>query len=318
MLLNQYKIAIKNIYCRIFGKYSFIAADITNHCNLRCPFCVNDFKSADQRPIKMREDTFRQLIKLIPLARSGHFFLSCSFEPTLHPDMAEYFSIIPNSYRKRVFFTTNLCKKLSEKEIKAIANSGFRHINISLDTFNPALFEQLRKGSRFDIFISNLERLCLACKKSKSPPKIRYITIALRPNLADLKKIVERCQKEFLASENEIRYCFNVPHLSAQWKAESLPTAADWQKIQQEMSNLSHRITIIPPPPNYYKLNHLESGKSSFNPVYFPLDLNKEEIALRCDADGILRLIGREKAISINLNILRNPKKALKALIRSL
>lgn len=45
--------------------YKFIAADITSNCNLRCPFCINDF-SAIKGNLFMTEDTFDKALTLLP------------------------------------------------------------------------------------------------------------------------------------------------------------------------------------------------------------------------------------------------------------
>jgi len=62
----------------------FIAADIVNNCNLRCPLCLVDYSSVTKTDL-MSEETFVGLPTLIRSVPEGGFWLSCLHEPTLHP-----------------------------------------------------------------------------------------------------------------------------------------------------------------------------------------------------------------------------------------
>lgn len=105
-------------------KYDFISFDITSNCNLRCPFCLNDFSKIKGNTNVTRE-TFRKVISLIPLIKeTGSFYFSCLFEPTLHPNFSELLYEIPEEYRSKVFFTTNLAKTISDEDIKKLSLSG--------------------------------------------------------------------------------------------------------------------------------------------------------------------------------------------------
>lgn len=95
-------------------QYSFISADITSNCNLRCPYCVNDWGSIKGNTF-MTKETFEKAIALLPLIKDdGCFRFSCIFEPTIHPEFTELLRMIPEKDRKKVFFTTNLAKRLSD------------------------------------------------------------------------------------------------------------------------------------------------------------------------------------------------------------
>ena len=62
-----------------FQPISHIALDITDNCNLRCPFCVVDYADV-RRTNLMSEATFRSALRLIPYVTAGNFWLSCLHE----------------------------------------------------------------------------------------------------------------------------------------------------------------------------------------------------------------------------------------------
>jgi hypothetical protein len=62
----------------------FIAADIVNNCNLRCPLCLVDYSSVTKTDL-MSEETFVGLPTLIRSVPEGGFWLFCLHELTLHP-----------------------------------------------------------------------------------------------------------------------------------------------------------------------------------------------------------------------------------------
>ena len=151
----------------------------------------------------MDDQTLAKAMTLLPLVDDGKFMFSCAFEPTLHPHFIDLLKKIPGQYRKKVFFTTNLTTKLSDDFLRELSETDIHHINISLDSFNPVLFERLRKGAKFATFIDNLERLVrIFSRNSKSPP-IRYVTMVLKSNLNEIPELFERCHTEYHASENE-------------------------------------------------------------------------------------------------------------------
>ena len=60
----------------------------------------------------MTEQTFRALIRLAPAVPDGGFWLSCLHAPTLHPMLGDFIELIPQAFRKKFWFTTNLTRPL--------------------------------------------------------------------------------------------------------------------------------------------------------------------------------------------------------------
>ena len=222
------------------GSYTHIMNDITNDCNLRCPFCNNDFSKV-RETIFMSKTTFEKVLQLLPLADS-RFFFSCKFEPSIHPQFIEYLEMIPDEFKSKTFFTTNLVKTLSDETIERLSKLKISYINISVESFDPAVYESLRKGAKFSSFINNLERLVRAFSRSDQAPKLRYVTMVLKPNIHDLTNILELCSKKYLAQQNEFRGTHNGP--GDDWQKDNFVSPEDWTQVERSLSQMPYNYRI--------------------------------------------------------------------------
>lgn len=228
-----------------YKQYDNIFNDINNSCNCRCLFCANDF-SKISKPIFMSKTTFRKVLELLPLTRN-RFFFSCGFEPTLHPQFIEFLKMIPKHFRKKVLFTTNLATEISDEVIWELSQLELSHINISFESFNPTVYESLRKGARFERFIDNLKRLTSVFLKSPKAPPLRYIIMILRQNLIEIPHILERCFKEYLSTENEFRSSFEVSHVPDEWKKKNFVSDGEYEQLGKHLNKMPYKFCIYRP-----------------------------------------------------------------------
>lgn len=297
--------------------YDFVAVDITNNCNLRCPFCVNDFSKVKATQF-MDDITFKKIIQLLPMVADGKFFLSCLYEPTLHPRFIEIINAIPSEYRKKVFFTTNLSKTLSDETIKSLSKSNIHHINISLDSFDSSVFEQIRKGGEFTRFMDNLERLVSCFSNNTQAPDIRFITVVFKVNFDEIPKMVEKCATQYSAQEHEIRYMYNYHQIPEKWRKEMIIAYDKWEELEQKLKNSPHKYLLAKPPKGYYESTLIKPLGTENNNNFTPLNLAYEPKALRIDAFGNVALHNREEEFHININIIRNPSVLFKNILKSI
>src|SRR5258708_13302414 len=73
--------------------FSYIAADIVNNCNLRCPFCVVDYSDVTKTEI-MSDQTFTRMLGMLRSVPTPGFWLSCLHEPTLHPRLNHFLEMV--------------------------------------------------------------------------------------------------------------------------------------------------------------------------------------------------------------------------------
>jgi len=262
--------------------FEFIALDTTNNCNLRCPFCFNDFATVGPRTLT-RQIFVARVLQLFPLV-SGRVFFSCLFEPAIHPDFLDLLDMIPRKEQPKVFFTTNLALPLEDDFFRRLSRLRLAFINISVDSFNPATYRSLRRGGRLEHHLANLERLAATFANATTPPPLHVITMALKPNYTEIPRLVERCARDFGVVDHEIRYVYANSSTSAGWKHDNLLTPEEWLGLQTDCRGLP--CTIYPPPAGYftddrapYSMPAGESGREPADPV-----------GLRISSDGRVEL----------------------------
>jgi len=308
----------KGVQKFVFGlpAFEFIVADITDNCNLRCPFCINDFRQASKN-VFMTSTTFDKMVDLLPLVPNGKFFLSCLFEPSLHPQFFEFLERIPPRLRKKAAFTTNLSKAFSDDDIRRLSRIKLHHINISLETFDSARYEKLRRGGRFEQFMVNLERIGRRFSESADAPSLRFITVILQANLAEIPEIVETCSVKYRSIGHELRYVYEAPHLSLDWKKENLPAAVEWERLKRWAKGIPYPNDVVPPPPGYFARDLQPYGRpvESVSGLRTPAPAARPLAALQIDSRGRVTLSGTD--IHTGLDAVRTPRRFIKKWARS-
>jgi len=230
-----------------FELLSFVAMDIVNNCNLRCPFCLFDYKDTKSTKF-MSEETFDAALRLIPHAGDGNFWLSCLHEPSLHPDFLRLIERIPRQWRRKVMFTTNLAKRMPDSYFESLAASGVHHINVSVESLVPEIFERMRKGARFRIFQENWDKMIAAWKAAAAPPKLRYIMMAYRSNKAEIPGLVKYLREERCGQEVEIRYTYDMEHIPADFRAAEYLLDEDWDWLAEQLAIYPADEVLLTPP----------------------------------------------------------------------
>ncbi len=167
----------KNFILRDFPIH--IDIEVTNRCNLRCTFC-------DKLPLlkpgqigDMDLSLYREIID----EGSEHSLwgakLSYRGESLMHPDIIEMVSYAKKKGILDLYLNTN-GMLLKDGMADRLIDAGLDRISISVDGTDPAEFEKMRKGARFDAIMRNIDRLMdLRQKKNAPNPKIRVQTVRL-------------------------------------------------------------------------------------------------------------------------------------------
>ena len=233
---------------REWNPIRYIALDVVDNCNLRCPFCLFDYTGVN-RTNAMDPAAFASTLRLAPLTTLGNFWLSCLHEPTLHPQFEALLDGIPQEQRRKVFYTTNLAKRMPQSYYELLAGSGLHNLNISIESFDPAIYERMRKGAKHRIFSANWDIMLDAFARGSAPPKVRYIMMAYRSNLAELPTLVRRLREEKQAWQVEVRFTYPEPHIPAAFCEAEFLEDADWAWLREQFAGYDPNEVILIAPP---------------------------------------------------------------------
>lgn len=239
---------LKNIYIIIkeylFGRWFSMGIDVTNNCNLRCPFCYNEFKDSNLEA--MTTETFSKVIKLFPLVLT-RIRLSCNYEPFLNSNFINMLKMIPPGFIKRVGFSTNLTTLLSRAQIEEISRIQLKYINISVDSLTKTTYESFRKGAIggvFDQFMANLDAFANILPKFNKYTKLRYTVMVFKDSYQESGHILKTLSEKYLASEVEFRRASVLPHKNEWIKKHSI-SDSDWLRLIEDLKNLPFKHKMV-------------------------------------------------------------------------
>jgi len=233
---------------RDYQPIMLVAGDIVDNCNLRCPFCLYDYTNVRTTNV-MDEATLDAALRFLPYVTDSNFWFSCLHEPTLHPELMRYIDKVPRAFRRKIFYTTNLARRMPDAYYAWLADAGLHHINISIESRVPEIYEKMRKGARFRIFQENWDALIEAASLHPDPTPIRYIAMVYRSNYRELPGLIKYLLEERRASLIELRYTFVLPWQPAAFCETEFLDPAGWLWLRDQLAGYSaEQVRLIMPP----------------------------------------------------------------------
>lgn len=154
-----------------------VSAELTNHCNLKCPECPSGSGTMTREKGFMNIDLFRRVIaELNPWL----FYLNLWFqgEPMLHPDFFSFLEVT-GSFRKVVSTNGHF---LSEERAGRLVRSDLAKLIISLDGMDQETYAAYRREGDLERVIEGIRNVAQARKKHNSPLKIEIQFLVNRIN----------------------------------------------------------------------------------------------------------------------------------------
>lgn len=105
-------------------KFKKIYLEITNQCNLKCPFCIQN----KRKPKYLTKDEFKKILFKVE-KYTDYLYFHIMGEPLLHPNIKEFISLA--HYKFKINITTN---GYLIKRIASVKN--IRQLNISLHSYD--------------------------------------------------------------------------------------------------------------------------------------------------------------------------------------
>lgn len=129
----------------------YLRISLTDHCNLRCVYCMPEDYVFRPNTEQMRDEEIVALVKLFVRLGFDKFRLTGG-EPTVRKQVVDLVRKIASiSGVNKLTMTTNgiLLSRLA----KPLAEAGLQRVNVSVDTLNPEKFRQItRWGSLEKVF----------------------------------------------------------------------------------------------------------------------------------------------------------------------
>lgn len=170
-----------------FGRrISYLRISLTDHCNLRCLYCMPEDMTFRPNAELMQDDEILFFTRLF--ANLGfHKIRLTGGEPTIRANVVDIVrGIVEIPGIETVTMTTN--GVLLPRLAKPLANAGLKRVNISLDSLNPARFKRLtRWGDMEDVW----EGILAAESAGLIPVKINAVVVGgyNEDEVADLARL---------------------------------------------------------------------------------------------------------------------------------
>lgn len=176
--------------------YQRIYIEITNVCNLNCPFCL----ATDRQPRFMTVSEFDHVLKEIN-DQSEHIYLHIKGEPTLHPQFREIMDLA-HHYRKKVHLVTN-ATRLDQLCFDLTAHPALSSLALSLHSIRT--FSEQEKLT----YMNTVENLIM---RSENRPFSLYLRVWNQNNseLLDHLKMILKTDFNYSPSKHRIKIRQNL------------------------------------------------------------------------------------------------------------
>jgi radical SAM protein with 4Fe4S-binding SPASM domain len=135
-----------------FPKY--VDIETINTCNARCTMCGIDF---DRRALKrMPDSSFDKIVAELSAYRAHveRVGLVVNSEPLMDRRLAEKVATLKTAGVRETFITTN-ASLLSRRRAEELLRAGLDTTYISIDSLDPATYEDIRRGLSFETVYRN-------------------------------------------------------------------------------------------------------------------------------------------------------------------
>lgn len=135
-------------YDRYGRKLHYLRISLTDHCNLRCIYCMPDDITFRPSAELMQDDEILRLVRLFVRAGFDKFRLTGG-EPTVRANIVSLVREIAHTPGVHSLSMTSngvLFARLAEE----LAEAGLKRVNFSLDTLNAEKFQRLTRRGKID------------------------------------------------------------------------------------------------------------------------------------------------------------------------
>jgi cyclic pyranopterin phosphate synthase len=215
-----------------FGRQArYLRISLTDHCNLRCIYCMPEDMTFRPTAEMMQDDEILVLTRLFAELGFNKIRLTGG-EPTVRPNLPEIVRGIAGTPGvQTVTMTTNgiLLAKLASP----LAAAGLKRVNVSLDTLNPGKFRRMtRRGDFEDVW----NGILAAEQAGLTPIKLNAVVVRgyNEEDVVDLARLT-------LEHPWQVRFIEMMPFAGATdlQLTQMVPQAEMQQRIEQALGPLT-------------------------------------------------------------------------------
>ncbi len=214
-----------------FGRnIHYLRISLTDHCNLRCVYCMPEDMTFRPNAELMQDDELLLLVRLFASLGFDKIRLTGG-EPTVRLHITELVRGIAHTPGVRFLsMTTN--GVLLSRLAKPMADAGLQRVNISLDTLDPEKFQRVtRWGKLDDVWLGILA----AEQAGLTPVKLNAVVVRgyNEPDVVDLARLT-------LERPWQVRFIEMMPFAGAtELQTTQVVTAAEIQgRIEAELGTM--------------------------------------------------------------------------------
>jgi len=166
----------------------------TTRCNINCVYCGRSYWKSRDPKRDLSFDLYKKILRQLVEKGVKGITLQGGGEPLLHRDIFEMI-VLARSLGLFTRFNTNLTS-LTEEEAERLVRSGHSAIDLSIDTVDPALFADLRRGTTLEHVLGNLRKISEAKKRLGSDhPQIHANAVLTKASLQGLSELIAEMKK---------------------------------------------------------------------------------------------------------------------------
>jgi MoaA/NifB/PqqE/SkfB family radical SAM enzyme len=162
----------------------FLQVEPTTRCNFTCAFCAG--RHLAQRDIDF--DVFEAALRCFPRIR--HLELQGEGEPLLHPRFFDMVRLAKRLHPEVRVSTVTNGSLLSRENIDQILDAGLHKLHVSLESADPAVFQEVR-GGHLEKIIEGITALMAAWRqRGSNHPAVGFAVTLLRRTRAEIPRLV--------------------------------------------------------------------------------------------------------------------------------
>lgn len=166
----------------IFKPIIYITIELSNSCNLKCPFCTQWRNKKSKKLLSFEE--FKEIYRKLPDTIKV-FTLHFSGESFLNPELPTIIKFL-NDRKKFCWVSTN--GTLNYERYKSAIDAGLNELRITLDGITKEKHEKYRVGSNFYHIVENIKHLVLLNNKNT---KLIIQYIVMKENEKDIPQLIK-------------------------------------------------------------------------------------------------------------------------------